>query len=288
MGVFSLVFHHGGNFVQDSHMYYRGGIETIVEGQDEVKWSFFEAVSLVKDWGYEGFRLWRKIPQMDEGFTNVVDDVGAAEIGKHCMSYKVDGHVWVEHGVKGMMTKVLLPNVDDFNTSSEDECSGDEVDAGQCFDDSEEDRVIEEEKEQFEEMEVVVPASGNRVDINGKSVRFKLCASKDPKKMKQMRMLKKVNVLVPKSVLGSCSKRNTSKGEDVDYASEELESDDADESDIDDKPSKPKYEKFRSELLNKDFQFKLGMEFISLTEFKDAIREWSILNGREISFVKNE
>ncbi|XP_058756746.1 uncharacterized protein LOC131629959 [Vicia villosa] len=76
--------------------------------------------------------------------------------------------------------------------------------------------------------------------------------------------------------------------EDVDYASEELDSEDVDDSDMGEKPSKPKYDNFRSELLNKDFQFKLGMEFKSLSKFKDAIREWSVLNGREISFVKNE
>ena len=288
MGVFNLVFHHGGSFVQDGHTYYRGGSETTVEGQDEDKWSFFEAVSLVKDWGYEGFRLWRKILQTDEGFTNVVDDAGAVEVAKHCMSCRVHGDLWVEHGVEDMMTKVLVPNVDDFSTSSGDDSSGDYVDASQCFNDSEEERVIDVEEEQFEQVEVVVPVSGNRVEIEGKSFRFKRCASKDPKKMKEKSKRDKVSVLVPKSVLGSCSKRATRKCEDVDYASEELESSDADESDMDDKPSKPKYEKFRSELLNKDFQFKLGMEFISLSEFKDAIRDWSVLNGREIRFVKNE
>ncbi|CAI8615148.1 unnamed protein product [Vicia faba] len=288
MGVFNLVFHHGGSFVQDGHMYYRGGSETTVEGQDEDKWSFFEAVSLVKDWGYEGFRLWRKIPQTDEGFTNVVDDAGAVEVAKHCMSCRVHDDLWVEHGVEHMMTKVLVPNVDDFSTSSGDDSTGDYVDASQCFNDSEEERVIDVEEEQFEQVEVVVPVSGNRVEIEGKSLRFKRCASKDPKKMKEKSKRDKVSVLVPKSVLGSCSKRATRKCEDVDYASEELESSDADESDMDDKPSKPKYEKFRSKMLNKDFQFKLGMEFISLSEFKDAIRDWSVLNGREIRFVKNE
>ncbi|CAI8592066.1 unnamed protein product [Vicia faba] len=248
MGVFNLVFHHGGSFVQDGHTYYRGGSETTVEGQDEDKWSFFEAVSLVKDWGYEGFRLWRKIPQTDEGFTNVVDDAGAVEVAKHYM-----------------MTKVLVPNVDDFSTSSGDDSTGDYVDASQCFNDSEEERVIDVEEEQFEQVEVAVPVSGNRVEIEGKSLRFKRCASKDPKKMKEKSKRDKVSVLVPKSVLGSCSKRATRKCEDVDYASEELESSDADESDMDDKPSKPKYEKFTSELLNKDFQFKLGMDLKMLS-----------------------
>ncbi|CAI8596030.1 unnamed protein product [Vicia faba] len=240
MGVFNLVFHHGGSFVQDGHTYYRGGSETTVEGQDEDKWSFFEAVSLVKDWGYEGFRLWRKTPQTDEGFTNVVDDAGAVEVAKHCMSCRVHNDLWVEHGVEDMMTKVLVPNVDDFSTSSGDDSTGDYVDASQCFNDSEEERVIDVEEEQFEQVEVAVPVSGNRVEIEGKSFRFKRCASKDPKKMKEKSKRDKVRLLVPKSVLGSCSKRATRKCEDVDYASEELESSDADESDMDDKPSKPK------------------------------------------------
>ncbi|CAI8598444.1 unnamed protein product [Vicia faba] len=146
MGVFNLVFHHGESFVQDGHTYYRGGSETTVEGQDEDKWSFFEAVSLVKDGGYEGFRLWRKIPQTDEGFTNVVDDAGAVEVAKHCMSCRVHDDLWVEHGVEDMMTKVLVPNVDDFSTSSGDDSTGDYVDASQCFNDSEEERVIDVEE----------------------------------------------------------------------------------------------------------------------------------------------
>src|ERR1044072_7000678 len=77
MGVFSVIFHHGGNFVQDNHTFYRGGSETIVQGQNSDKWSFFEPVSLVKDWGYDGFRLWRKIPNVDDIFTHFVDDAQA-------------------------------------------------------------------------------------------------------------------------------------------------------------------------------------------------------------------
>ncbi|KAJ1415929.1 Transposase, MuDR, plant [Sesbania bispinosa] len=38
----------------------------------------------------------------------------------------------------------------------------------------------------------------------------------------------------------------------------------------------------------RQFKFKLGMEFSSLKEFKDAILEHSVLNGREIIFEKND
>jgi len=30
------------------------------------------------------------------------------------------------------------------------------------------------------------------------------------------------------------------------------------------------------------------MEFNSLDDFKDAIREWYVMNGKEIKFVKND
>ncbi|XP_058769641.1 uncharacterized protein LOC131643444 [Vicia villosa] len=50
----------------------------------------------------------------------------------------------------------------------------------------------------------------------------------------------------------------------------------------------PKYEKFMKEQLGRGYEFKLGMEFNSLVDFKDVIIEWSVLNGREITFVKNE
>lgn len=60
-----MIFHHGGNFIHEKHTIYRGGSETIVEGKESDKWSFFEIVSLVKEWGHNGFRHWRKIPGLD-------------------------------------------------------------------------------------------------------------------------------------------------------------------------------------------------------------------------------
>jgi hypothetical protein len=53
----------------------------------------------------------------------------------------------------------------------------------------------------------------------------------------------------------------------------ELNSDDLDASD---QKKGPKTEKFREEKLNKDFELKRGVEFISLREFKLACREWNV------------
>ncbi|KAI5398781.1 hypothetical protein KIW84_064240 [Lathyrus oleraceus] len=58
--------------------------------------------------------------------------------------------------------------------------------------------------------------------------------------------------------------------EDDEYVSDELDNSDPDESD-DEKGEGPKFEKFRKKKLNKDYQFKWGMEFNSLTDFRDAI-----------------
>ncbi|XP_058726497.1 uncharacterized protein LOC131597850 [Vicia villosa] len=77
------------------------------------------------------------------------------------------------------------------------------------------------------------------------------------------------------------------KCEEDEYISDELESSDPDLSDSE-KGKVQKFEKFRKDHLNKDFKFQRGMQFNSLDEFRYAIREWSVLNGREITFTKNE
>ncbi|XP_058765177.1 uncharacterized protein LOC131638625 [Vicia villosa] len=83
-----------------------------------------------------------------------------------------------------------------------------------------------------------------------------------------------------------CPKKKKYDDEDEEeYLSEELNSSDPDNSEDD---KKPKFEKFKKEQLTKDFKFKWGMEFTSLDDFREAIREWTVLNGREITFVKNE
>ena len=75
--------------------------------------------------------------------------------------------------------------------------------------------------------------------------------------------------------------------EDDEYVSDELDSFVSYLSDSD-KGKVPKFEKFRKEHLNKDFKFQWGMQFNSQDDFRYAIREWSVLNGREVAFVKNE
>ncbi|XP_058761902.1 uncharacterized protein LOC131657970 [Vicia villosa] len=220
------------------------------------------------------------------------------EIATHCINNNVDGHIWVEHNVVDTVSKVSVPSgCNPMQENDDSSSSSDDSDIeGNLFDDSEEERAAVEnegyEEEQaapevdadYVEVELEKSTEGRRLVGNGKSVAYKRSASKKSKMTEQS---PKVKVSVPSKLFGCTSSKIPTNipRDDVDYCSEELDSSDPDESGDE---KNPKYEKFRSELMNKDFKFKLGMEFNSLVEFKDAIREWSVLNGREIRFVKNE
>ncbi|KAK2427486.1 hypothetical protein QL285_026061 [Trifolium repens] len=76
-----------------------------------------------------------------------------------------------------------------------------------------------------------------------------------------------------------------SKFEDDEYESEELGSSDPDASD---EERGVRYEKFRKDQMSKKYKFKFGMEFNSLQDFRDAIRDHNVRNGYQVTSVKNE
>jgi hypothetical protein len=40
--------------------------------------------------------------------------------------------------------------------------------------------------------------------------------------------------------------------------------------------------------MGKKYKFRFGMEFNSLPDFREAIRDWNVRNGYEVKWVKNE
>ncbi|XP_058776394.1 uncharacterized protein LOC131650710 [Vicia villosa] len=72
---------------------------------------------------------------------------------------------------------------------------------------------------------------------------------------------------------------------DFDYVSDHL---DSSEPDVSGDEKEPRYPRFKIEELSKSYMFKVGLEFGSLDEFKEAFTESSVLNGREIKYVKND
>ena len=73
---------------------------------------------------------------------------------------------------------------------------------------------------------------------------------------------------------------------DEEYLTDELDS----ASDVDtDGEGRPPIVRFNfEEVMTQTFKFKVGMEFSSLKQFKDAILEHNVLNSREVKFVKND
>lgn len=63
---------------------------------------------------------------------------------------------------------------------------------------------------------------------------------------------------------------------ETNYYSDELDISDLDASD---NKKGPKYDKFRVEELDKNYKFKIGLEFLSLDEFKETNTEWPVLKG---------
>ena len=62
---FTIAVHHRGSFVDEPKLHYKGGDVDAIHGLDIDTWSYFEALSLVKDLGYLNFascKLWWKPP----------------------------------------------------------------------------------------------------------------------------------------------------------------------------------------------------------------------------------
>jgi hypothetical protein len=60
---FSVVFHHGDEFVRaDNNTFYRGGVQTVVSDKKIKEWNMLKNLNLVKGRDYEqnNFRVWTK------------------------------------------------------------------------------------------------------------------------------------------------------------------------------------------------------------------------------------
>lgn len=58
-------------------------------------WSYFEALNLVKEWGYDGrgVRIWRKIDGIDQGFFHIFGDSYVVEVANYGISNNIDGNI---------------------------------------------------------------------------------------------------------------------------------------------------------------------------------------------------
>lgn len=324
---FSVAFHHMGSFVLQPKLHYEGGEVHVVHNVDIDKWSYFEAIGLLKDLGYmDPVRLWWKVKRSnsDEFYKELVVDSDAMEAGSDSLSNNCQCDIYVEHVLScveaaedGYVPEVLMNDQMEQGGRTEegivgrdergkhggnekgtsgrnekgkgidvggsggvdptdnDDASSDDSVEGIHFDDSEEERNLGmEDGFNIPEVEDVVPQVRPPVDVGVDENQDVGSGGVG------LGAVPLVDAFVPEDI------ENMHVMETI-YSSEELDSgDDGDSEDSD--GGKPKYVMFRKEHMYKGFRFKLGMEFSSLKDFKEAVKEHSILNGKQIKFVKND
>jgi len=312
----SVSVHYGGRFVRDWLINYTGGNVKLFEGLDIEKWSYFEICGIVEQdlEVKKQYRLWW-MPDEDVDFRIIRLDEDANEIKDYAVKKNRAVNIFVEHDVDDVSRLVDIPNCvissqvgessncvkgNELGESSEakryidkgkaimgchaednvDEGgsgSSDEDEAYDHFDDSEDERAfcLEDGFEPYDKnpQDDYMDGLDGVVDNSYKSTNDNPSNDK-PKTMKVMKKAK-----------GVVEEEPAYPEWEKDYESEELVSDDPDDSDAE---GLPRYPEFKMSELTKDYKFKVGMDFKSIAEFKEAITEWSILNLRQIKFVKQD
>ncbi|CAL5198392.1 unnamed protein product [Lathyrus oleraceus] len=282
---FNLIFHYMGRFLRDCLISYTGGHEHEIE-IDLDKWSLFEAIGIVKEiTELEHSEFWSWWYNNDDDRYNItVSDTNAEKVYQYTMEMKSTLHIYVEH--KGNVQEVEVCDVqedeigdvreDDVGDAQEDEVGDVHInDGGDVQEDENEDNGSSEDND-FEVDGLSFDDSEDEIAIelddcfedHGKTSDVKVTA-KNHKRTK-----KRVQIVID----NARSSKGVDHEMDINYASEELGSSDHDASD---KEKDPKYPRFKMKDLDKNYKFRVGLEFVTLEEFKEAIIEWLLLNGRE-------
>ncbi|KAK2366668.1 hypothetical protein QL285_080025 [Trifolium repens] len=306
---FKLKIHYGGQFVNDFVLYYQGGNVHNIANQDPDKWSLFEIHGIVqKDCNVKDkFRIWW-YRNSDDRYISIYDDKDANEVYNYACAMNTEVELFVDHSCKGVVASNPTPipdtipipipdpinipatrveNVDDAtggggnsveggsehdgsDTSYYGDDSSEDEAAGIHFDDSEDERAVG--LDDGFDVDLEPPPPPPMVDVGcSRNIRTKTVAKRNTPK--------KVNVIeTGVDVVDDVEMEKT-------YESDELNSSDPD---AEDGNKGTRYEKFRMEDLHKDYDFKIGLEFASLTEFKDAIGHWALLNQRQNKLLKND
>ena len=269
---------------------YEGGKVTVRHGLDMDYWSVFEIRSIVKsELGYhDDIKIWWKAKELsfEEGLRELLFDPEATEAANYALGHpKKECDIYVVHELPPDIVHELPHDYRDMENCDGNEYSDNSLDEEDMMDDSEGERCTAVD-DGFDS--VVVPSVG-------------------AKRMKQRvpRMVFEAVDTVQGCTRTEASTRATQLeiGEgvvvnDIDpvvvaqqevdddaYFSDELDSCDSEDEDGNKNRG---YPRFRKEQMRKDFEFTKGMEFSSINEFKDALREHCLLNGKEIRWLKNE
>ncbi|WVZ11944.1 hypothetical protein V8G54_016474 [Vigna mungo] len=331
--VFEVCLHHMGRF--DRGLRYVDGEVHVVVGLDPDRWSYFEAVGIVKEFKYDGdFKLWWKGSReiMMNNLRLLSDDKEAMNLSKYAEGTGDMVEIYVQHvpsepvevlflsggeetldgnmeGVADIIQEGGL-NMEQGHPAEEHidvEIGHEEVQVGE-----EEVQIVEEEEVQIGEEEVQIGEEEVEVDEEEVVIGRGRIDESEEERMDndddgfgvEDDVRRNINPLLERwNSMKRRKKRVTRRGNvgegsfviddevgeheiNEEYISDELDSDL--ESDEDGSLKMGKFKKFRQDDMNKDFKLSLGMEFGSLKDFKNALMEHSVLNGKEIKFVKND
>ncbi|WJX78278.1 hypothetical protein P8452_61520 [Trifolium repens] len=108
---FSVAFHHGGNFVRDWIICYKGGDKAIFKVKDDDDWGYAEMCGLVEDdlKVSKGYRLWWMHDE-DINFRLVRLDEDAYAVKDYALSNNCVANIYVEHDVGETNGLVDVPN----------------------------------------------------------------------------------------------------------------------------------------------------------------------------------
>ncbi|KAL5142505.1 Protein COFACTOR ASSEMBLY OF COMPLEX C SUBUNIT B CCB2, chloroplastic [Glycine soja] len=241
------------------HPLYDDEDKTLLLDIDEDKWSFFKLVGILKDdiKCTSDFKLWWTRVN-DVGLKELAFDSDALELTNFALSNNNEVKVYFK---KNNDRGVVVTEGDVVALDDEDEGgseSGSENDnEGIVFKDSEEERAIE----------------GNDGFDNEDEPLVNLISKKKCRKASHV------------GSRGGHLNVEEGNGELSEvYETKELYSAryEYDEED------KHKFVKYRKEELTRDFQFKIGLDVCSQREFKEAIVDHSIMNGRKVVFQPND
>ncbi|RYR18127.1 hypothetical protein Ahy_B03g062755 [Arachis hypogaea] len=250
-----------------------------------MNWSLQEIVSELQKLGYkENAKIWYCEPscQLSSGLRELMSDGDTMRMGrllvsqtvKHCSLYVVDG-CRKGNGVEIYSNdKDYVPTEAEYNESDfvevEVECESEASSEEDRFDDS----VDDGDNEDHFGFDVE--------DENDSGVGNAFGGFDGPLNEHDNAQTGGVDAVVNDAVV----RDDVEVGE----ISEGYETEDIDsyEEDSDDMIKKRRYPKYNEVEMSKEYVFKVGLEFKSLGQFKDAIREHALLNRRDIMYIKND
>lgn len=107
--MFNCIFHHGGEFVRDDILFYRGGKQAIVGDIDLQTWGMDAIDEIVTGWGYDKqhYRIWGAVHGEDGKFFQIYVDHLAEEVAVRAIGDEIDGHIYLEHNQQDVLERDL-------------------------------------------------------------------------------------------------------------------------------------------------------------------------------------